>query len=158
MTQNKLLITNKTAEGDTYSIIPQFKNDYQILYTKDHKLVGVAEAGVKDELYLNDGNGTFKKVTNTDSVFLDENGQPLGLQRDWGLSAKFQDLNNDGLPDLYVCNDFYSPDRVWINQGNGTFKAISWKAITGCQLLFYGSRLFRHQPGWEDGYFYDRNA
>jgi len=129
LTQDKLLITTKTDHGDTYSIVPKFKNDYQIIYTKDHKLVGVAEAGVKDELYLNDGHGTFKKVTNTDSVFLDENGKPFGLQRDWGLSAKFQDLNNDGLPDLYVCNDFYSPDRIWINQGNGTFKAIGWKAI-----------------------------
>jgi hypothetical protein len=30
----------------------------------------------------------------------------MGLKKDWGLAAKFQDLNDDGRPDLYVCNDF----------------------------------------------------
>ncbi len=29
----------------------------------------------------------------------------------------FRDLNGDGAPGLYVCNDFFTPDRIWINQG-----------------------------------------
>ena len=32
--------------------------------------------------------------------------------------------NGDGLPDLYVCNDYFTPDRVWINQGKGVFRAV----------------------------------
>src|SRR5256885_7824324 len=28
-----------------------------------------------------------------------------------------RDMNEDGAPDIYVCNDFSSPDRVWINDG-----------------------------------------
>ena len=33
----------------------------------------------------------------------------------------FRDINEDGAPDIYVCNDFASPDRVWINDGSGHF-------------------------------------
>src|SRR5439155_9862278 len=39
---------------------------------------------------------------------------------DWGLSVMIRDLNQDGLPDIYVCNDFDSPERVWINKGTLT--------------------------------------
>src|SRR5258706_13830998 len=36
----------------------------------------------------------------------------------------FYDMNNDGAPDLYVCNDYLTPDRIWINDGRGRFRAI----------------------------------
>ena len=36
----------------------------------------------------------------------------------------FRDLNGDGWPDLYVCNDFaYWPDRVWLNRPHEGFAA-----------------------------------
>ena len=34
----------------------------------------------------------------------------------------FRDFNGDGWPDLYVCNDFQSPDRFWLNDGHGRFQ------------------------------------
>lgn len=86
------------------------------------------EIGRKDELYLNNGDGTFTLADDLE-VFRDEAGKPLGLRPDWGLSAKFHDLNRDGLQDLYVSNDFWTPDRIWINQGDGTFRAIDSLAI-----------------------------
>jgi hypothetical protein len=55
---------------------------------------------------------------------LNEKGQPLpAAPRDWGLSAMARDLNGDGWPDLYVCNDFFTPDRVWLNDGKGHLRA-----------------------------------
>lgn len=76
--------------------------------------------GEVDGLYLNDGRGRFRAVEWTGGAFLDENGERLAEPpRDWGLSAMFRDLNEDGRPDLYVCNDFFTPDRIWINQGGG---------------------------------------
>lgn len=89
----------------------------------------VREIGEVDDLYLNDGKGHFNKVKDLKDRFLNEYGKPEGLSPDWGLTAKFQDLNGDGLPDLYVCNDFWTPDRIWINQGKGIFKEISKKAV-----------------------------
>jgi len=85
---------------------------------------GMLERGEPDVLYLNDGRGTFKEVPWTDGAFLDESGQPLKEPpRDWGLSAGFQDLNGDGQQDLYVCNDYWTPDRLWIQDRPGRFRA-----------------------------------
>ena len=30
-------------------------------------------------------------------------------------------MNNDGWPDIYVCNDFNVPDLAYVNNGDGTF-------------------------------------
>src|SRR5580765_6093713 len=82
------------------------------------------EHGEIDALYLNDGKGHFSPVSWTDGSFLDEDGKPLSRgPKDWGLSVMFRDLNGDGAPDLYICNDFWSPDRVWLNNGKGHFRA-----------------------------------
>ena len=86
---------------------------------------GLFELGEPDILYRNDGHGHFAAVSWTNGVFLDEAGEPLkDLPRDWGLSVMFRDINEDGAPDIYVCNDFASPDRVWINDGAGHFRAL----------------------------------
>lgn len=90
----------------------------------------IIENGQADGLFLNDGRGKFTRVPFTDGAFLDEDGNPLDHPLyEWGLSAMFRDMNQDGRPDLYVCNDFESPDRIWINQGAGKFKAIDRLAI-----------------------------
>jgi hypothetical protein len=75
-------------------------------------------------LYRNEGNGRFKAIENDPGVFLNEQGAPIPPYRDWGLAVMFRDINRDGFPDLYICNDNTSPDRIWINSGKGTFRAI----------------------------------
>jgi enediyne biosynthesis protein E4 len=93
------------------------------------------ENGEPDALFLNDGHGGFSPVSFTDGSFLDELGMPLTqAPYDWGLSAMFRDLNGDGYPDLYVCNDFAAPDRIWINDGSGRFRAIAPLAIRQTSL------------------------
>ena len=83
----------------------------------------VQEYGEPDQLYLNNGQGRFTPVSWTGGRFRDENGGPLTQPPlDWGLTATFRDLNEDGFPDLYVCNDFWTPDRVWLNDGKGRFR------------------------------------
>jgi hypothetical protein len=39
----------------------------------------------------------------------------------YGLGAGIADINGDGWPDIYVSNDYAVPDRLYINNGNGTF-------------------------------------
>ena len=90
----------------------------------------IIENGQPDNLYLNDGKGRFSPVSFTGGMFLDEEGAPIKKPLyEWGLSVMFRDINQDGMPDIYVCNDFESPDRVWINQGNSVFRAIDKLAI-----------------------------
>lgn len=85
----------------------------------------VLEHGEPDIFYLNDGSGRFTPVNWAAGIFLDEQNQPLRRPPlDWGLSAMFRDLNGDRYPDLYVCNDFHSTDKTWINDGKGHFRPI----------------------------------
>ena len=82
------------------------------------------EHGEPDQLYLNDGKAHFTPVSWTNGVFLDQDGKTLvAPPKEWGLSAMFRDVNGDGAPDLYVCNDFWSADRLWLNNGRGGFRA-----------------------------------
>jgi hypothetical protein len=88
------------------------------------------EYGEPDILYLNDGQGHFSPVSWTAGSFLDEQGKPLAnAPLDWGLTASFRAFNGDGYPDLYVCNDYWTPDRIWINDGHGHFRAAAPVAI-----------------------------
>lgn len=88
------------------------------------------ECGQPDQLLLNDGQGRFRPVAWTEGAFLDEAGRPLAEPPpDWGLTATFRDVNGDLAPDLYVCNDYWTPDRFWINDGRGGFRAIATTAL-----------------------------
>ena len=63
-----------------------------------------------DRLYRNDGE-----------LFVDV-AEEAGLKTfGLSLSATVGDVNNDGWPDLYVSNDFSTPDYLFINNKNGTF-------------------------------------
>ena len=88
------------------------------------------EYGEPDILFINDGDAVFRKSSWLDGTFLNSDGETLkNTPLDWGLSAAFQDINGDGLPDLYVCNDFWSPDRFWINE-SGVFKLLGPKNLS----------------------------
>ena len=90
----------------------------------------VLEFSEPSDLFLNDGAGRFTRASFTDGRFLDEDGRPLTAPLlDWSLSVRFQDFTGDGVPDLYVCNDLFSPDRVWVNDGRGRFRALPRLAL-----------------------------
>src|SRR5215813_1851817 len=78
-------------------------------------------------------------VANYRTTTIRSTGLPL-LKINGQLSIRPEDredyeLNPQGLiiehgaPDLYVCNDFMTPDRIWINDGRGHFRAISRVAL-----------------------------
>ncbi len=107
---------------------PEHVEQFVVGGTGDNQ--ALMEVGEPDQFFLNEGNGRFRAESWTGGRFLDESGQPLREPpREWGLSAAFHDLNGDGAPDLYVCNDFFSPDRLWLNDGKGTFRAIDRRAV-----------------------------
>lgn len=39
----------------------------------------------------------------------------------FGLSVSISDFNRDGFPDVYVGNDFFQPDNLYINNGKGSY-------------------------------------
>jgi len=104
----------------------EFLDGFFVLPNYDGKefTFNIQEKALSDVLYLNDGRGGFTRADDLETRFKDENGNPMGLPPDWGLAASFRDIDLDGDPDLYVCNDFLSEDRFWINDGTGNFRLI----------------------------------
>lgn len=68
--------------------------------------------GVGDMLLEND-NGVFKDVSEQAGIY----GSLIGF----GLGVMVTDINKDLYPDLYVSNDFYERDYLYINNRDGTF-------------------------------------
>ncbi|MEN8865698.1 MAG: FG-GAP-like repeat-containing protein [Akkermansiaceae bacterium] len=98
------------------SILPDFQKYFEITKIRrgaqpgsisiDHGAVGQP-----DRLVRNNGDGSFTDVS-----------QSAGIQgKGKGNSVTWWDYNEDGWPDIYVGNDFKDPDRLYRNNGDGTF-------------------------------------
>lgn len=68
--------------------------------------------GVGDMLLRND-DGVFTDVSEEAGIY----GSLIGF----GLGVMVTDINQDTYPDIYVSNDFYERDYLYINQKDGTF-------------------------------------
>lgn len=122
------IVRRKRVDGGIQAeIVPPFDEHFAIV--GEGAVQGPAETGEIDALYLNEGDGRVEKVESDSNHFRTATGEPGGLAREWGLNASFQDINQDGRPDLYVNNDFWTPDRIWINQGGGVFRELERRAV-----------------------------
>ncbi len=75
--------------------------------------LGKAENQASDQLFRNQGDGTFEDVT-----------ERAGLKDDrWSISATAADYDNDGDSDLYVAN--FGPNFLYRNNGDGTFTDVA---------------------------------
>jgi hypothetical protein len=83
-----------------------------------------------DRLYRNDNNH-FISVTKEAGIFSSDIG--------FGLGVSVNDINQDGYPDIYVSNDFFERDYLYINQKNGTFKENIQNAMGHLSLASMGS-------------------
>jgi len=74
--------------------------------------------GEPDHLFHNNGDGTFTDV----SV---KAGVADAVNKYYGLTPVFVDVNNDGKPDLVVANDS-TLSYLYLNRGDGTFEDASY--------------------------------
>ncbi|MEJ6641698.1 MAG: VCBS repeat-containing protein [Akkermansiaceae bacterium] len=74
-------------------------------------------------VYINAGREDFL-LRNEGGKFVDVSKEAGISGRDRGNSSTWWDYDNDGLPDLYVGNDFKDADRLYRNNGDGTFKDV----------------------------------
>jgi len=109
---------DKDGDLDCYilnnSFIPVSSLDYsnkRELRDKDWDVADILKGG-GDKLLRND-NGKFIDVSEEAGIF----GSLIGF----GLGVTVGDVNGDLYPDIYVSNDFYERDYLYINNKNGTF-------------------------------------
>jgi len=78
----------------------------------------------KNERQKRDPEGGHKFFRNDDNRFIDisEAAGIYGSVIGFGLGVTVGDVNRDGWQDIYVSNDFFERDYLYINKGNGTFK------------------------------------
>jgi hypothetical protein len=69
-----------------------------------------------DKLYRNDWDPVLKHP-----VFTDVSKKAGINEHGFGLGVAVCDINNDGWKDVYVTNDFFGNDHLYINNHNGTF-------------------------------------
>ena len=100
-----------------------------------------------ERLYRNDG-GHFTDVSAAAGIH--------GPDMAYGLGVVVSDFNGDGRPDIYVSNDFFERDYLYINNGNGTFTDAIEKAMPVISYFSMGlDAADVDNDGWPDLYTTD---
>jgi hypothetical protein len=86
-----------------------------------------------DKLYRNDGDGTFTDVTERAGLYESEIA--------FGLGVSVGDVNRDGWPDLYVSNDFFERDYLYLNEQDGTFREVLPQQMPTTSLSSMGADI-----------------
>lgn len=102
------------------------------LRAKDWPVKDFLKKGGGDKLLRND-NGKFVDVSEEAGIY----GSLIGF----GLGVTVGDLNGDQYPDLYICNDFYEKDYLYINNKNGTFSEELEKRVKHTSLASMGADM-----------------
>ena len=95
------------GDGDLDVFILAHRVDFKNLNNAitDPRFLPVADQS--DRLYLNDGTGHFAEHSATAGT----------ASRNWGLGVAIGDINGDGRNDIYTSCDYYSPNKLMINNG-----------------------------------------
>jgi enediyne biosynthesis protein E4 len=115
---------------DCYVLNDSYKSPEKIMLDARGKFDKTAEGG--DRLYRND-DGKFVNVTENSGIYSSNVG--------FGLGISVGDLNGDFYPDIYISNDFWERDYLYMNQKNGTFKEILPEKIDYTSLASMGSDI-----------------
>lgn len=114
-------------DGDIDMYVANYEvTSFGTLIYQYKKLVDNPVLETSDHLYENQGDGTFIDVT--------ESAGMLNFGLAVGVIAA--DFNNDNLTDIYVSNDFNTPDNFYFNNGDGTFTDLIKE--TTQHTAFYG--------------------
>lgn len=93
------------------------------VYVLNNSFIPVSNLGYRNLRHERDSLGGDKLYQNTNNHFSDVSDK-AGIHSSvigFGLGITVGDVNNDNWPDLYVSNDFYERDYLYINNQNGTF-------------------------------------
>ena len=93
-------------------------------YLLNNSFQSVTEFDIRpDQRMIRDPLGGNKLYRNDDNRFTDVSKEAgiYGSKIGFGLGVSVGDINRDGWPDIYVSNDFFERDYLYINNKNGAF-------------------------------------
>jgi enediyne biosynthesis protein E4 len=129
---------DRDGDLDCYILNNSFKNPDKIeLYASMRDIPDVMGG---DKLMRNDSKNVGGVFT---PVFTDVTTQ-AGIYSSaigFGLGVATGDVNGDNLPDLYISNDFFEKDYLYINQGNGKFKEELNSRVDYCSTSSMGGDI-----------------
>jgi hypothetical protein len=98
---------------------------------------------MKNERPKRDALGGDKLMRNEGTYFVDvsEEAGIYGSIIGFGLGATVGDVNGDNWPDIYVSNDFFERDYLYINNGDGTFAESLTEQIQSISAASMGADL-----------------
>ena len=100
-----------------------------------------------NKLYRNDG-GHFTDVTVVAGIYSSQVG--------FGLGVTIADVNKDGWPDIYVSNDFFEKDYLYLNNRDGTFTESLESHVREISMNSMGADIADiNNDGWADIYVTD---
>jgi hypothetical protein len=94
-------------------------------YLLSNSVQSVSEFDMKpDQRMISDTLGGNRLFRNDDGIYTDVTSQAgiYGSKIGFGLGVSAGDVNRDGWTDIYVLNDFFERDYLYINTGKGTFR------------------------------------
>jgi hypothetical protein len=116
-------------EDDKPVVLEPLREYWELIYLPGDR-AHRTEAGQFDHLYRNDGE-YFTEIT-----------KEAGIDGPYfTLSATWWDYNDDGFPDLYAANDFLGADRLYHNNGDGTFRDVAQQLLPHIPWFSMGTDL-----------------
>jgi len=102
---------------------------------------------------LRDTLGANKLYRNDGDIFVDVSAEAgiYGSKIGFGLGISVADLNRDGWMDLYVSNDFFERDYLYINRKDGSFSEVLDEQLGESSLGAMGADIADiNNDGWPD--------
>ncbi len=125
----------------THAAFLDYDNDNDLdLYILNNSYQAIGSFNLrKNERPRRDSLGGDKLLRNDDGHFTDvsEEAGIYGSVIGFGLGVTVGDINKDGWSDIYISNDFFERDYIYLNNGNGTFSeklTEQMKSISGASM------------------------
>ncbi|MBS0000060.1 MAG: VCBS repeat-containing protein [Cyclobacteriaceae bacterium] len=114
------------AAYSTHSAFFDYDKDGDLdLFTLNHSVDSYAMFNERSAGYKHEPSARYgHKLFRNDGAFFTEVTREAGIISNvinFGLGIAVADFNNDRWPDIYICNDYYEQDYLFINQKDGTF-------------------------------------
>jgi hypothetical protein len=97
---------------------------------------------------------TGNKLYNNDNGFFKDTTILSGIRQsrlNYGLGVSIADINKDGWADIYISNDYFSPDYLYINNRNGTFTDSIGSMLSYTSVFSMGNDIEDiNNDGWSD--------